>query len=147
MRQTISGVAAAIAVMAAGAAPAMACGFTTCSPCGQTYSPCEQVYTPPVVNTGCNIGCGGWAYERLTDPTTQYQNFAKPAPQYYYVNQGPTYSGPGAFAPYPTYRVEGPAVASYRWHHSFHYRPWRHSHRYGYAPHHYAMHHGSTSYR
>ena len=62
MRQTISGAVAAIAVMTAGAAPAMACGFTACSPCGQTYSPCEQVYTPPVVNTGCNTGCGGWAY-------------------------------------------------------------------------------------
>jgi len=24
--------------------------------------------------------------------------------QYYYVNQGPTYTGPGAFAPYPTYQ-------------------------------------------
>jgi hypothetical protein len=106
MRQTISGVAAAIAVMTAGAAPAMACGFTACSPCGQTSSPCEQVYTPPVVNTSCNTGCGGWAYERLAEPTTQYQYYAQPARQYYYVNQGPTYSGPGAFAPYPTYQEE-----------------------------------------
>lgn len=132
MRQTISGVAAAIAVMTAGAAPAMACGFTACSPCGQTYSPCEQVYTPPVVNTGCNTGCGGWAYERLAEPTTQYQHYAQPpARQYYYVNQGPTYSGPGAFAPYPTYQEE--AVSGWG--------------TYRHHPHHYAMHHGSTPYR
>jgi hypothetical protein len=183
MRQTISGVAAAIAVMTAGAAPAMACGFAACSPCGQTYSPCAQVYTPPVVNTGCNTGCGGWGYARLAEPTTQYQYYAQPTSQYYYVNQGPTYTGPGAFGPYPTnqeeavsgwgaYRhhphyygyeggryadatthydagagVEGPAVESYRWHHSFHYRPWHHGYRYGYAPHHhYAMRYGYTPY-
>ena len=148
MRQMISGVATAIAVMTAGAAPAMACGFTACSPCGQTYRPCEQVYTPPVVNTGCNTGCGGWAYERLAEPTTQYQHYAQPARQYYYVNQGPTYSGPGAFAPYPTYQEEAVSGwGAYRWHHSFHYRPWHHGHRYGYAPHHYAMHYGYTPYR
>jgi hypothetical protein len=168
MRQTISGAVAAIAVMTAGAAPAMACGFTACSPCGQTYSPCEQVYTPPVVNTGCNTGCGGWGYDRLAEPTTQYQSYAQPSPQYYYVNQGPTYTGPRAFAPYPTYQeeavsgwgayrhhpryygydggryadagIEGAAGQSYRWHHSFHYRPWHHAYRHGYAPHHYAMH-------
>jgi hypothetical protein len=131
MRQTISGVAAAIAVMTAGAAPAMACGFTACSPCGQTYSPCEQAYTPPVVNTGCNTGCGGWAHERLAEPTTQYQSYAQPAPQYYYVNQGPTYSGPGAFAPYPTYQEE--AVSGWG--------------TYRHHLHHYAMHYGFTPYR
>jgi hypothetical protein len=183
MRQTISGAVAAIAVMTAGAAPAMACGFTACSPCGQTYSPCEQVYTPPVVNTGCNTGCGGGAYQRLAEPTTQYQSYAQPTSQYYYVNQGPTYTGPGAFAPYPTYQeeamsgwgayrhhphyhgydrgryadatthdydgagIEGPAVPSYRWHHSFHYRPWHPSYRHGYVPHHYAMHYGYMPYR
>ncbi len=156
MRQTVSGVVAAIAVMTVGAAPAVACGFTACSPCGQTYGPCEQVYTPPVVNRGCNTGCGGWAYEQLAEPATQY--YAEPAHQYYYVNQGPTYTGPGAFAPYPTYQEEAvsswgayrhhpyyygyedghyAATHSYRWHHSFHYRPWHHSYRYGYTPHHY----------
>ena len=42
MRQTISGLVAAIAVMAASAAPAMACGGLFdggCSPCGYV-SPC-----------------------------------------------------------------------------------------------------------
>ena len=131
MRQATLGVVAAVAAMAAGAAPAMACRFTACSPCGQTYSPCEQVHTPPVVNAGCNnTGCGGWAYERLAEPTTQYQYYAQPAPQYFYVNQGPTYSGPGAFAPYPTY--QGEAVSGWG--------------AYRHHPHHYAMHYGYTPY-
>ena len=160
MRQTISGLVAAIAVMSA--APAMACGGglfdSSCSPCAQSYvSACAPpVYVAPVAAYGgCNTGCGGWAFERLSDPVQQY----------YYVNQGPTYTGPGAFAPYPTYQesavsgwnayrrrpyyygydggryanatnhyydgvgVEGPAVYSYRARR--HFRP---SYRYGYAP-------------
>jgi hypothetical protein len=105
MRYLISGVVAAVAVMAA--APAMACGYTSCgSPCGYSYSPCVQpAYVAPVAafsygyGSGCGTGCGysygyGYGYApRLADPTTQY----------YYVNQGPTYSGPGAWAPQPTY--------------------------------------------
>jgi hypothetical protein len=86
MRQTISGLVAAVAVVFAGAAPAMACG-------GGLFAPC-QGYVPAPVYWGCNGGCGGWAYERLPDPVQQY----------YYVNQGPTYTGPGNFAPYPVYR-------------------------------------------
>lgn len=145
MHQMISGVVTAVAVMTAGAVPAMACGFTSCSPCGSAYvSPCAQTYAPPVY-TGCNTGCGGWGYERLAEPTTQY----------YYVNQGPTYTGPGAFAPYPTYRedavvgwsgyrshayrygygaraIEAPAYYPYR----RHYRPYHYGYRprYGYLP-------------
>jgi hypothetical protein len=99
MRQTISAWVAAIAVVAASAAPAMACGGGlfqgACSPCGQSYvSPCEQSLVPAPVYSGCDSGCGGWAHERLPDPVQQY----------YYVNQGPTYTGPGDFAPYPTYQ-------------------------------------------
>jgi len=112
MRQTISGLVAALAVMTAGAAPAFACGFTWCAP----------AYVPTVVGIGCYTGCGGWVYERLAEPTTQY----------YYVNQGPTYSGPGMFAPYPTYQEsavpQGPAVYGYRRHHHFRH----HSYHYGY---------------
>jgi hypothetical protein len=103
MRQTISGLVAAIAVMTASAVPAMACGGGlfqgSCSPCGQAYvEPCAQseVYAAPALTlgySGCNTGCGGWGFERLPDPVHQY----------YYVNQGPTYSGPGSFAPYRTY--------------------------------------------
>src|SRR5271168_1104850 len=99
MRQTISGLFAAFAVLFAGAAPAMACGYSTCAP--TYYAP---VYTAPVYaaptygafGTGCgNCGTGtGWGYERLAEPESQY----------YYVNQGPTFTGPGAYAPYPVYR-------------------------------------------
>ncbi len=106
MRHLISGVVAAVAVMAA--APAMACGYSSCgypsygySTCGYSYgySPCIQPrYVAPVAaysyGYGCGTGCGyGYATARLAEPTTQY----------YYVNQGPTYSGPGAWAPQPTY--------------------------------------------
>jgi hypothetical protein len=103
MRQTISGLVAALAVVTASAAPAMACGGgwfgSACLPCGQAYgSPCAQpqVYVAPVapVYTGCNTGCGGWVRELLPDPVHQY----------YYVNQGPTYTGPGNWAPVPTYQ-------------------------------------------
>jgi len=136
MRQMISGLVAAAAVMFVATAPAAACGFTTCAPVAPVYS-------------GCNTGCGGYgigygygygygygAYERLAEPTTQY----------YYVNQGPTYTGPGAFAPYPTYRedaVVAPANygygygyrAAYRYHRPY-YRPYRYGYgpRYGYLP-------------
>ena len=125
MRQMISRLVAAAAVMFVGAAPAAACGFTTCAPVAPVYS-------------GCNTGCGGYGYgvyERLAEPTTQY----------YYVNQGPTYTGPGAFAPYPTYRedaVVAPAnygygyrAAAYPYHRPY-YRPYRYGYgpRYGYLP-------------
>ncbi|TWB01498.1 hypothetical protein [Bradyrhizobium stylosanthis] len=129
MRQMISGLVAAAAVMFVGAAPAAACGFSTCAPVAPVYS-------------GCNTGCGGYgygygAYERLAEPTTQY----------YYVNQGPTYTGPGAFAPYPTYRedaVVAPANYGYGYgyraavapYHRPYYRPYRYGYgpRYGYLP-------------
>jgi hypothetical protein len=98
MRRMISGMIAAVAVMAA--APAVACGYSSCAPCATGYFiPCAApVYTTPIVNYGftyggCGIGCG-WVTERLPDPVQQY----------YYVNQGPTYSGPGNWAPLPTYR-------------------------------------------
>jgi len=135
MRQMISGLVAAAAAMFVATAPAAACGFSTCAPVAPVYS-------------GCNTGCGGYsygygagyaygAYERLAEPTTQY----------YYVNQGPTYTGPGAFAPYPTYRedaVVAPAnygygygyrAAAYPYHRPY-YRPYRYGYgpRYGYLP-------------
>src|SRR3954454_10468194 len=98
MRQTISGMVAAVAVMmAAGAAPAMACGGgglfqSYASPCG------APAYVAPIASySDCNTGCGGWAHERLPDPEQQY----------YYVNQGPTYTGPGNWAPEPVYQEDG----------------------------------------
>ena len=112
MRQIFKGLIAAVAVMAA--APAMACGY---------YAPCAQpVYFAPVAAyAGCNP-CGGWVRERLPDPVQQY----------YYVNQGPTYSGPGNSAPLPYYRegsISGYGYGYNRPHYG--YRAYRH-HR-GYA--------------
>ena len=103
MRQILKGLVAAVAVMVA--APAMACGYT---PCGQ------PVYAAPVAAyAGCNP-CGGWVRERLPDPEQQY----------YYVNQGPTYTGPGNWAPVPTYQEGG--VYRYRGYHAYRYgRPLR----------------------
>jgi hypothetical protein len=100
MRQLISGLVAAVTVATVSVAPAMACGglFTGHTQCHTYVSPCGG-------GGGCNSGYhhGGhfgayawdhYAHERLPDPS----------PQYYHVNQGPTYSGPGNFAPYPTYQ-------------------------------------------
>ena len=156
MRQTISGLVAAIAVVAASAVPAMACrggGLfqSSCSPCGQTYSACEQpqVYVSPApAYSDCNGGCG-WPRERLPDPVHQY----------YYADQGPAYDGPGDFAPLPTYQESAVSDwGAYR-HHPYHYgygyrshfHPWHahtgyyHAprmgyHHYGYESHHYAPH-------
>ena len=106
MRQMISGLLTAAALTVAGAAPAMACGY---GGCGQPYG-YDHV---------------GWGFERLPDPALQYHS-VEHTPQYYYVNQGPTYTGPGAFAPYPTYRED--AVVNYG------ARPYGYGPRYGYLP-------------
>ena len=116
MRQTISGLVAAIAVLAASAAPAMACGGglfgSPCSPCGQAYvSPCAQGY---------------WAHERLPDPEQQY----------YYVNQGPTYTGPGNWAPRRVYRegaISGYGYGYNRPHYGYRVHRYYHRHHHGYA--------------
>jgi hypothetical protein len=157
MRQTISGLVAAIAVVAASAVPAMACGLFD-SGCGVPCAPCGQVYAPAPVYSGCYSGCGPagyeYGYERLPDPVQQY----------YYVNQGPTYTGPGNFAPYPTYQegsisgwngyrhygyggggYEGAAIYGYRSHP--HFRSWHSHYGYGYPVHRsirygYGYHHG-----
>ena len=159
MRQTISGLVAALAVIAASIMPAKACDG--CAPCGYV-GPC---YVQPYA--GCVIACGA-AYEQLSDPDVQYHSAVVGSPQYYYVNQGPTYTGPGDFAPYPTYQeaaisgwntyryrpyhygydggryanainhqydgvgIDGPRVFTYRGHR---HNPWRHGqHRYGSRP-------------
>ena len=146
MRQMISGLVAAVAVMAAGAAPASACGYTSCSPCATGYvSPCAQAYVPPVVSTGCYSCGGGWgydAYERMVEPDTQYSPTTSyyPTTQYYYVNQGPTYSGPGMFAPYPTYQEQAVSYERAPYYHGYH-RHYRHSYRYGYGRRHYGYFH------
>jgi hypothetical protein len=130
MRQTISGLVAAMAVVAASAAPAMACGWA---------SPCAQTYVPAYTYGGCNTGCGGWGYERLPDPVEQYHAAPVAQPQYYYADQGPSYTGPGNFAPYPAYREGGVRAwdgyrphRRYRAHYGYHYGP-RYGTRYGHV--------------
>ena len=110
MRHLIKGLIAAVAVMAA--APAMACGYSACA---------APAYAAPVVSygyVGCGA-CGGWVAERLPDPQQQY----------YYVNQGPTYTGPGNFAPRPVYREGSISGYGYGYH-----RPYR-AHRYYHRQH------------
>jgi hypothetical protein len=139
MRQMISGLVAAFAVVAASAAPAMACGMP-CSPCGQAYvSPCGQP----------QVYIQSETYERLPNPELQYHVAPTPR-QYYYADQGPTFTGPGNFAPYPVYQEsQGPAVYGYGYGYHHHMHSWHrhmgyrygyvhHSMRYGYhTPHHY----------
>ena len=106
MRHLIKGLIAAVAVMAT--APAMACGYSACA---------QPVYVAPVeAYAGCDP-CGGWVRERLPDPVQQY----------YYVNQGPTYSGPGNSAPRPYYR-EG-SISGYGYGYNRAYRAHRYYHR------------------
>lgn len=133
MRQTlITGLAAAAALVSVSAAPAMACGgglfASGCSPCGAAY-----VAPVPVAPCGGGVVAGGYygygvgEFEQLPDPS----------PQYYYVNQGPTYSGPAMFAPTPYYRpaaVSGWSGYGYRYGHRHYpqYRGW-HGHHGGYG--------------
>jgi hypothetical protein len=121
MRQTISGLIAAIAVVAAGTVPASACGLIETG--------CGPVVVAPVYS-GCDP-CGA-GYERLPDPEVQYGYTNAPLHQYYYAEQGPTYSGPGDFAPYRVYRESAVGVWS----------AYSHPYHYGYHPHMYGYHHG-----
>jgi hypothetical protein len=116
MRHLIKGLIAAVAVMAA--APAMACGYSACA---------QPVYVAPVAYgySACNP-CGGWVRERLPDPEQQY----------YYVNQGPTYTGPGNFAPHPVYRegsISGYGYGYNRPHYGYRAHRYYHRHHHGYA--------------
>jgi hypothetical protein len=115
MRQIFKGLVAAVVVIAA--APAMACGYAPCA--APVFA--APVYAAPVVSygyVGCNP-CGGWVAERLPDPQQQY----------YWVNQGPTYTGPGNFAPYPVYREGTISSYGYGYNRPYGYR----AQRWGYA--------------
>lgn len=121
MRITISKWAAAFAVAAvsAAASPAMAGGgfyAGGCSPCGGTYN-----------YYGTGYGYAG--YVPLPDPVPVTR-------QYYYANQGPTYGGPGQFAPVPTYQETAIGWRGYpRYDGGPYANPYDHySYGYGYAP-------------
>ena len=116
MRQLFTGLVAAVAVMAA--APAFACGYNPCA--APVY-----VAPAPVVNYGCSPCGGGASYGY------GYERLAAPEQQYYYVNQGPTYSGPGNFAPVRTYEEGSVSGYGYGYHRPYYgYR-----HHYGYRSH------------
>ncbi|MBB5047863.1 hypothetical protein HNR60_002620 [Rhodopseudomonas rhenobacensis] len=137
MRLVISGVAAAAAVLAVSSAPAMACGgglFTGCSPCAQAYvSPCGQPAYGGSYGYGVGYGYGA-GYGLGYDIATSYERLPDPSPQYYYVNQGPTYSGPGMYAPEPYYQEATVSRGySYGYRHRPQYRSWRGHGNYGYA--------------
>lgn len=99
MRQLITGLAAAAAVMTVSAAPAMACGGglfqSSCSPCG---------YVSRCGGGGSYYGSYGYSSYNSGYYGVGYAYQTLPQQQYYYVNQGPVYSGPGNFAPVPTYQ-------------------------------------------
>ena len=135
MRHLISGLVAAVAVMAA--APAMACGFSACG---------QQVYVEPApayTSSGCNP-CGGVGYGYGSQGYSSYGNsgygysgygrarLADPEQQYYYVNQGPTYSGPGAWAPARVYQEDTASGYHYGYRAHRAYRPYYHAPRMGY---------------
>jgi hypothetical protein len=120
MRTLISGLVAAAAVMTVSAAPASACGglglFSSCSPCGGAvltgscggygggygYGGYSTAYSANVAGYGYGGGCGGCG---------SVEQLPELSPQYYHVNQGPAYTGPGNYAPMPTYREN----AQYGW--------------------------------
>ena len=117
MRKTMTGLAAFVAVMTvSAAAPAMACGYSSCaSSCGggllQAFAnPCGGGYAyGGGYGAGYGAGYGyagyGAGYNYGSYAGNAYSNYDRlPSPQYYYVNQGPTYTGPGAYAPIPTYQ-------------------------------------------
>ncbi len=151
MRQTFKGlVAGAALAVTLGAASASACEVL--NPCaggglfqsGYNYNYGHRSgygyngYNGYGYRGGCGVvagGCGGYATERLPDPQ---------GPQYYYVNQGPFHTGPGNYAPAPTYQErtvtgwqgyeeEAPAVYTVP---RRHYRPYRvgPSYRYSVRP-------------
>lgn len=128
MRQLFTGLVAAAAVMVA--APAFACGY---NPCGVS----AYVAPAPVVNFGCNPCGGGVSYGY------GYERLAAPEQQYYYVNQGPTYTGPGNFAPERVYEEGSVSGYGYGYHRPYYgYR-----HHYGYRPHYgYQPHYGYRHY-
>jgi hypothetical protein len=118
MRFKVLGLAAMIGAMVS-AVPAMAC-----------YNGCGGgLFTSGATAYGCGYvatGCGVTFREQLPNLDA--------GPQYYYVNQGPTYTGPGDIAPVPTYQersVSGWAAYSRPYYYGYNGGPYAHaSHHY-----------------
>ena len=120
MRQYLMGLAAAMAV-ATVSAPAMA-GCGGCAAPVVSYSSCAN---------RCGGYGGSWGYATMAAPVQYYAV----QPQYYYVNQGPTYSGPGSWAPVPTYSEGGSYAVRPNYGYGYGYRSWRpRVYGYGYRP-------------
>jgi hypothetical protein len=105
MRHKLAGLAAAI-VVTISAAPAMAC-----------YNPCTSGLFGAIAGGFGGYGYGGGYSYGNNYAYTQYEQLPQPVvtyarPQYYYANQGPTYTGPGDFAPAPSYQER--AVTGYQ---------------------------------
>ena len=100
MRYKLAGLAAAI-VVTISAAPAMAC-----------YNPCTSGLFG-ALSGGYSYGYGGgYSYGNNYAYSQHEQLPDTSGPQYYYVNQGPTYTGPGDYAPAPSYQER--AVSGYQ---------------------------------
>ena len=113
MRKTIAGLIAGVAFAATMTvtAPAQACAVV---------DPCGYGYYGYGYGGYAGYGYGGYAgyrygygygvRERLARPDA-YQTYARP--QYYWVNQGPTYTGPGNYAPVPVYQERAAIAPQY----------------------------------
>jgi len=118
MRFKVLGLAAMIGAMIS-AGPAMAC-----------YNGCGGgLFTSGATSYGCGYvasGCGVTFREQLPNLDA--------GPQYYYVNQGLTYTGPGNIAPVPTYQersVSGWTAYSRPYYYGYNGGPYAHaSHHY-----------------
>ncbi len=119
------------------AAPAMACyGYGGCAQgfnFGTNYGLRRRATVMAAAWVTAAVGsvAYGPAYrEHLPDPTGPYSNAG---PQYYYVNQGPTYTGPGDVALAPTYqgarRVNGWYVYSRPYYYGLQWRTLRQRHQ------------------
>jgi hypothetical protein len=101
MRQYLIGVAAAMAVATMSAPAVAGCGGCTAPWVG--YSNCVQPFGVGLDSCGGWGHLGGWGYSRFAT-LPQPELYYRAQPQYYYVNQGPTYTGPGMFAPVASYQ-------------------------------------------
>lgn len=102
MRKHVMGLAAAV-VVAVSATPAAA----GCGGCGPSYG--YSTYNYAGYGGGYSSGCGalvsscGASYGYASYLPQQPVVYSA-QPQYYYVNQGPTYTGPGMYAPVASYQ-------------------------------------------